>query len=458
MLSHLLLTGVLAAASVLAASENLNAFLAAPPGVKFSRVAAPRPQVRTGLHTTDNHHRLQALTHSRAGARSAAAVLGAMQRQVGGIGYENITATTAYGTSYGIPVQFGSSHEHGGHSAGGNSTLLLLLDTASSDTWAVDSGFECIDYGGDVLPPDFCAFGPAWGGGFQYGTVPHEHFYIQYGDGEVVYGPLGYVDVTVAGITVRNQTVALANQTYWYGDNVTSGVVGLAYPSLTNAYWGDGDEHSPYLQDTYLPLFTNMVQQGLEPGVFTIAISRNSSGGVIAFGGVPYGLPGMDYTAYATCDIIITNLVDLPYTAVEYSFYTVIPDGFMYGGVSDRTKYPFIVDTGTTLIYLPPSVAEAINNLFDPPGEYMWGYGAYFTACDAVAPPFAVVLDGQPFYVNPVDMIYRGVQDPISGLCMTAVTSGGTGPFILGSAWLQNVVATFDVDNAEMTFVGRRFY
>lgn len=38
----------------------------------------------------------------------------------------------------------------------------------------------------------------------------------------------------------------------------------------------------------------------------------------------------------------------------QYSFYTIIPDGIKWGQMSDETKYPYIVDTGTTLNYLPP--------------------------------------------------------------------------------------------------------
>lgn len=85
-------------------------------------------------------------------------------------------------------------------------------------------------------------------------------------------------------------------------------------------------------------------------------------------------------------------------------------------------------------------------------------YGAYFTACDAIAPVFAIVLGNTPFYLNPVDMIYRGIKDPITGLCMTAIASGGMGPYILGDAFMQNVMTTFDIDNAQIGFVSRRFY
>lgn len=39
--------------------------------------------------------------------------------------------------------------------------------------------------------------------------------------------------------------------------------------------------------------------------------------------------------------------------ASDYSFYTIIPDGWYFGSDTDDKKVPYIVDTGTTLIYLP---------------------------------------------------------------------------------------------------------
>lgn len=50
------------------------------------------------------------------------------------------------------------------------------------------------------------------------------------------------------------------------------------------------------------------------------------------------------------------NLNNRREASTEYSFYTIIPDGWQYDQVTDTKKYPFIVDTGTTLNYLPPSM------------------------------------------------------------------------------------------------------
>lgn len=66
-----------------------------------------------------------------------------------------------------------------------------------------------------------------------------------------------------------------------------------------------------------------------------------------------------------------------------YSYYTIVPDGFLLSGEEETyhgyhevsedpsTTWPVIVDSGTTLVYLPERVAFDVNALFDPPSVYI---------------------------------------------------------------------------------------
>ncbi|KAK3396806.1 acid protease [Sordaria brevicollis] len=476
------------------------------PGIKYSvpkPVLGSSPSVRK-LELAHSYQTLQAVSSpadssktphaiTRAGnRRSAASILGQHQRRLRqnsvrtaahhhhhdpssdsdgegtAYGYENVTVTTAFGTQYAVSVHWNSV------------PLLLLLDTGSSDTWAITHNFSCLDYLGnaDLWHP----YGP---------TDPQTHMFIQYGDGEIVTGPMGFADITVGNITVRKQQVALAEKTFWFGNNLTSGLMGLAFPSLTNAYLGgmsgsssgsgsgsggsggddgedggdDGDSesggfgegHESYNQLYYPPLFTSMVNQGSVPPLFSITIDRNASSGLLAWGGLPPA-KGLEKDKDVELDMIITNLIDVPETAQEYSFYTVIPDGWQFGATTNTRKFPYIVDSGTTLCYLPSIEAQQINTSFNPPAIYLWMYGAYFTACDAIAPRLAVLLNGVPFYFNPRDLINQDMVDPLTGLCMTAIADGGAGPYILGDVFMQNALTVFDVGRGRVRFLGREFY
>lgn len=260
---------------------------------------------------TKNYSHLHAYPGQRTGQLSATRRLGAAQRAHGGgggggggAGYANITATNAFGTQYGLGVTLGRQE------------LLLDLDTGSSDTWAFSTGTNCTDAAGEVVAARYCRFGPRYRGDLTSGgPVAGEHLYVAYGDGETVQGPLGYVDVTVGGVRVRNQTVGLAGEAMWRGNNVSSGVLGLAYPALTNAFDGHEGHEDPYYAMQYSPVFSSMVDQGLVDAFFSVAINRaggNSSAGTIGFGGIPEGIDGIDYGTIGQTDIIVVSSLFRP--------------------------------------------------------------------------------------------------------------------------------------------------
>ncbi|KAM7205843.1 Aspartic peptidase domain containing protein [Rhypophila sp. PSN 637] len=430
-----------------------------PPGIIYTR-PEPLSNIKgstrsrawsksSWIRPTGNVQKIQGVGGSKTNSRSVAALLGAHQRQAGGFGYENITSTNSYGTQYATRVLWDGF------------PMDLIIDTGSADTWAIQKDFYCVDYAGGVVPQSACAFGPANPNPTSsYGPVtPEQHMFVQYADGELVVGPMGYTDITVGNVTVKMQQTCLANTTYWYGNNVTSGLMGLAYSSLTNAYLGPATESvhdDPDNYQPYSPLMTSMINQGkIGAPVFSMAIDRNASTGMLAWGGMPPAT-GLDMSQTATLDIIITRLADRMATASRYSFYTVIPDGWQFGHTTNTERYPYIVDSGTTLCYLPPDLADAVAASYYPKAVYLFEYGAYFTNCDAIVPiVLAVILDGIKFFINPLDLIYRDMIDPVTGLCMIAISSGGSGPYILGDVFLQNALAIFDHGEAKMRFIPR---
>lgn len=114
----------------------------------------------------------------------------------------------------------------------GTESFEVIVDTGSSDTWLVETGFKCVDIQTSApLPESACAFGPTYNISKTFKQIPNENFNITYGDGEFLTGILGYEEVKLAGITV-NQTVPVVNYAAWNGDGTTSGLVGLAYPAL----------------------------------------------------------------------------------------------------------------------------------------------------------------------------------------------------------------------------------
>jgi hypothetical protein len=114
----------------------------------------------------------------------------------------------------------------------GTTTLELIVDTGSSDTWVVESGFSCIDLDtGNAATEASCEFGPYYTKTSSFTEIAGEEFSIEYGDGEYLTGIMGTESVTVAGLKVE-QEIALVTSAAWEGDGTTSGLIGFAYPAL----------------------------------------------------------------------------------------------------------------------------------------------------------------------------------------------------------------------------------
>lgn len=188
----------------------------------------------------------------------------------------------------------------------------------------------------------------------------------------------------------------------------------------------------------------------------------------LAIGGLP---PVQFDNTFASTPIQIVTLKSVNITS-RYSFYAITPDGYTYNDTSSTStkyevgehghpvrtpntsqKFQVIVDSGTTLIYLPKGLADSINAAFDPPASYVRSQGAFVVKCDAVLPKFGIVIGNKTLYINPKDMILQGRK-----ACVTGITRGGAGPYILGDIFLKNVVAVFDIGASEMRFAARDFY
>jgi hypothetical protein len=326
----------------------------------------------------------------------------------------------------------------------GDQEVSVIVDTGSSDTWLVKSGFRCVNQFGSTQDSASCRFGPAYKGEFDQ-KIPNQHFNISYGDGEFVTGPVGTKDITIAGITVPQQPVALGTYAYWNGDNTASGLLGLAFSAITSFYTGDentkGGDKAPYD-----PIFTSMWKKGLSAPVFSIAI-QEGKGGYIGFG----GLPPVNYVNdFASAPIEMINVrLNSTTRGPAQAFYAMTPAALTYQGTAESQKTQWIVDSGTTLTYAPSDVARKINSMFSPPATYSGGM--YLVKCNAKAPQFGIKLGEKVLPTR--RMLLPDSFTGMPGTCLSGVQDGGyAGPFILGDTWMSGVLSVFDIGKAEMRF------
>ncbi|KAJ7623708.1 acid protease [Roridomyces roridus] len=355
----------------------------------------------------------------------------------------------------------------------GGQTFPAIVDTGSSDTWLVKKGFGCFDLDGDPQSEKSCGFGSS---GFSttasktFEKFPDVSFNISYGDGEFLSGPVGFDTVSVGGLKVTQQELGTPDLAAWNGDGVNSGLLGLAYPDLTSVYnTTDPTKASDANHIPYDPFFTTAIKQSkVTNPYFSIALNRPSSGnptndpnlGFLAFGGMPpvavsknaVTVPIQGYAAKT----------GVPTTKnVVYWFYTVDVAAFVF---TDSTSLSTannntILDTGTTLNYLPTDVAKNYNAGFKPKATFDEEQGLYFVACNATAPVFSVNIGGKLFPIDPRDQILTTNDENV---CISGTQDGGEATpdtvFILGDVFLHNVVSTFNIEANQLTVTQRNEY
>jgi hypothetical protein len=273
--------------------DDVGSSLSMPPGFNVRQVKAIPLQKLPHTKQGSRMKMTRLPRRQSTGRPSAAAFFSAMQKDNPyPSSFGNISVVDRYADQYAVEMLFNGT------------PMQVVIDSGSSDTWIRGMNFTCSNRSISAN----CNLGPPYPVlDFPHGRIQDLHFAIVYGDDETVAGQLGYMDVEVAGITVHNQEVGLVSQGTWYGNNVTSGVMGMAYPALTSAYMTDNlTENSDALAMPYSPLFTSMVTAGLIRPYWEIAIDRNSTQGTFSLGSdAPVNMNG---SHYAETDMLIVSI------------------------------------------------------------------------------------------------------------------------------------------------------
>lgn len=198
-----------------------------------------------------------------------------------------------------------------------------------------------------------------------------------------------------------------------------------------------------------------MSDQGLTAPLFSIAILRNESGpaGFLSLGGTP----PIKFTNEFTSTPILLTTVNAG--AKTHDFYTIKVDTIKVNGKSLKGGY-YIVDSGTSLNYLPNHLAKAVNDAFNPPAKYDKKEDVYVVDCNATAPDLGTMIAGTVFKTSPLDLILpSGKDDNGKELCITGIVNGGNDPsqdtYILGDVFQKNVVTVYDIGASLLRFAPR---
>jgi hypothetical protein len=327
--------------------------------------------------------------------------------------------------------------------------LAVQIDTGSSDLWVLAPNADACQ---EITGVDGCnwgTFNPNISSTFQ--EIQNGTFDIQYADGTEITGD--YVSDVVGfggNVTVKHQTMGLAYSTS--GD--TYGLMGVGF---------DANEANASYGPTYPNIIDELKNQGyINAKAYSLWLNDlEASTGSILFGGVDrsrylgdlIGLPIQP-------DVYTDNLTSFTVSLTSVSFTDSRATFPLH---ADGMALPALLDSGTSLTYLPDDLAKSILSgvgvAFDngtetnlapcslnrSDAQLTFGFGGpggpliNVSLSEFVSDPY-VLEDGS---------IYTVAGEPI---CVFGIMAGGDNTStILGDTFLRSAYVVYDLDNFQVS-------
>lgn len=338
-----------------------------------------------------------------------------------------------------------------------NQELGLQLDTGSSDLWLPSSDSDICSYGAPYCV-DYGSFNANTSTTFVEDD-DFGYFYISYVDGTAIQGIYFNDTLNIEGSSIPGATMALA-----LSASRDIGIMGIGFTENESSNDPTREEAGLGAPFTYPSVLDNMVTAGLitskSYSLWLDNVEDNT--GTILFGGVD--------TEKYTGSLVALPIQPDTQTGSRTSF-TVAWTGLSINTGSDSLDFspsspqPIILDSGTTLTYLPDDIA---NNIFNGLGvttdpsvgqvlpcttvanDYSFTYTFGGTNGASITVPLSELLI--PLIDGDTGEPYTGMPPVPNGpqLCQFGINSAGDAPLLFGDTFLRSAYVVYDLDNFEI--------
>jgi len=320
-------------------------------------------------------------------------------------------------------------------------SFQVLFDTGSSDLWVPAKGCRMCGFHATfeatkslTVKPTAVEFNDAYGSGDVLGTTVKDHIKL----GDLILESLEFGLVVQEGESIRTFEA--------------DGILGLAFPAISQIFAASGS-----------PTFLNALEQAsIDPIImFYLSPNPHQQGSTMIVGGYDLSILGPG------------NLT-IHYTPVKkykntYNYWTVFVLGVKVGSsfqlssiCSETRPCNAIVDTGTSLLLIPPAAySHIMDELLLNAESAVCGPSeeAHTIICKKcnkhIFPDITIVLEGgTAFVLKPEDYIL-----PFDGTtyCQIMIQEGDNpNLWILGDTFIKVYPAIFDKKNMQVGFVCRQ--
>ncbi|EOD43227.1 putative aspartic endopeptidase pep1 protein [Neofusicoccum parvum UCRNP2] len=304
------------------------------------------------------------------------------------------TPVNQFDTAYMIPITLGGT------------TVMVDLDTGSSDLWAFSNLQPSSQTAGhNVYSPN-----PA-------NIMPGYNWNVTYLDGSAASGLVYKDTVGLGGMTFPNIPVEAAQ-------SASSSFVTAAYDGMLGLAFDVLNTVRPVQQKT---LFSNIMNQ-LPAKLFT-SLLKHAAPGSYDFGYID----SSKYTGAIT------------YATVDPSngWWQFTSQGYSIGsGAAVQQSVPSVVDTGTTLMVMPSGIVSAyyakVTN-----ATYSTAYAAWIYPCTAALPNFNLLVNGAVTTV-PGSLMTYGPIDYVGNCYGGLQQNDNIGIAILGDIFIKSQFIVYD--------------
>lgn len=267
----------------------------------------------------------------------------------------------------------------------------------------------------------------------------NESFSISYGDGSYANGQFATDDFTFSDIVLSDVIFSAAT------DQTTGeGICGLGFKGNEASVYSSSS-HKSYEYDN-LPV--QLKKQGyINKRAYSLYLNQeNAKTGSLLFGAIDHAKYEGDLKI-----LDIVNIDDSGDATDEPVAFFVNLDSITTNDTSFNNKsYPALLDSGTTLLYAPTKIYEALGSKY---GNYNGIYGGYTTSCDTTDPDFKFGFQDKTITVPFKNFLYSlkkdgSTQNP--NLCLFGFQDAGTDMYILGDNFLRSAYVYYDLDDAKV--------